>query len=183
MFCSNWFKANLTECEKLSEALDEQLESEVQLKLNGSHAAGAADSDEDVHPRISLDVSEDLNAGQNAGRLGSYDESIEHVMKMIDDETEIGRVPHDKVLLVGTGQSASVALGAALRSRKRIGGLVLLSGYMSESLSIEEQHVCLGLRTYISQGRGDLVVSPYSCVQLGHALQDLGLQVVEVVRR
>jgi phospholipase/carboxylesterase len=87
-------------------------------------------------------------------------DSIQAVHALIDREVGLG-VPAERIVLGGFSQGCAITLGAGLRYRHRLGGLVGMSGYMplAGTTAAERQAANHGTPVFLAHGRNDGVVT------------------------
>jgi phospholipase/carboxylesterase len=87
-------------------------------------------------------------------------ESFEHVHALLDAEVARG-VPANRIVLGGFSQGCAIALGAGLRYRARLAGLVAMSGYMplADTLAAERTPANIDTPVFQAHGRGDGVIA------------------------
>jgi phospholipase/carboxylesterase len=87
-------------------------------------------------------------------------ESMAWVHALIDAEVARG-VPARRILLGGFSQGCAIALGAGLRYRERLAGLVAMSGYMplADTLVAERAPANADMPVFQAHGRGDGVIA------------------------
>lgn len=93
-------------------------------------------------------------------------------------EKEMARgIPSENIILAGFSQGAVMALTTGLRSQKRLGGIIALSGYLP--LSVAEIERCQNhtLPIFIGHGTFDAVVPYFLGQQAMRNLKEVGFSV------
>ena len=87
-------------------------------------------------------------------------ESMVLVHALIDAEVARG-VPASRIVLGGFSQGCAIALGAGLRYRDKLAGLVAMSGYMplADTLAAERTAANVDTRVFMAHGRNDGVIT------------------------
>ena len=101
--------------------------------------------------------------------------SFASVHQLIDSEIARG-VPANRIVLGGFSQGCAITLGAGLRCRERLAGLVALSGYMPLADRIEAERSDANRLTPVFQahGRSDSVISISRATATRDQLKHLG---------
>ncbi len=86
-------------------------------------------------------------------------ESIAQVHALLDREVARG-VPAGRIVLAGFSQGCAITLGAGLRYRQRLAGLVGMSGYMPLASTFEAERVAANAATpiFLAHGQRDGIV-------------------------
>ena len=102
-------------------------------------------------------------------------ESFAAVHALIEREVARG-VPAKRIVLAGFSQGSAIALGAGLRFRKRLGGIVGLSGYLplADTTAAERTDANVLTPVFLAHGRRDAVVGIDRGLASRDALKTLG---------
>lgn len=116
-----------------------------------------------AHPGYPLRAWYDIRSDridENEDRLG-IEASAERIARLIDGIAATG-VPYERIILGGFSQGAAISLHTGLRLRRRLGGIVALSGYLPLATRLYAEASDAGRRTpvFMAHGVFDNVVSP-----------------------
>ena len=103
-------------------------------------------------------------------------ESFAQIHQLIDSEIAAG-VPAQRIVLGGFSQGCAVTLGAGLRCRHKLAGLLGMSGYMplADSFEAERSEANHGTPVFLAHGRNDAVINISRAVATRDQLQGLQL--------
>ncbi len=87
-------------------------------------------------------------------------DSMTQVHALIDAEVARG-VPASRIVLGGFSQGCAIALGAGLRYRDKLAGLLAMSGYMplADTLAAERNAANIDTPVFLAHGRNDGVIA------------------------
>lgn len=100
------------------------------------------------------------------------------VRRLIDREVRRG-IPADRVILAGFSQGGAVALYAALRENRALGGVLALSTYLplADRLAEERSAANAGVPIFLAHGTGDTVLPLSLAESSRRVLEGLGYAV------
>lgn len=84
-----------------------------------------------------------------------YWESVQYINKLIENEINKGIDP-SKIIVGGFSQGASLSLGVAATTDKKLGGFVSLSGFFAMKQGISSKYDEINKNTPIFHGHGDM---------------------------
>ena len=105
-------------------------------------------------------------------------ESMRLVSELIDAEVARG-VPARRIVLAGFSQGCAITLGAGLRHREKLAGLVGMSGYLplAETTAAERHTANQDTPVFLAHGKRDGVVPLARGAEARAQMQALGMQV------
>ena len=105
-------------------------------------------------------------------------ESMRLVSELIDAEVARG-VPARRIVLAGFSQGCAITLGAGLRHREKLAGLVGMSGYLplAETTAAERHTANQDTPVFLAHGKRDGVVPSARGAEARAQMQALGMQV------
>lgn len=112
-----------------------------------------------------------LNADRHADQLG-IEASAEKLRALVAREEELG-FPTEKIILAGFSQGAVIALTTALTFPKTLGGVLALSGYLSQAEKIMSIATVANQKTpiFLGHGKEDSIVPHLLGEQLYYLLE------------
>ena len=103
--------------------------------------------------------------------IAGIDQSVAALENLLDHITTT-KIPAEKIFLAGFSQGGVIAVHTALRSRRRLAGVIAISAYLPAADKVQPTN--LDLPVFIGHGLFDPIVPLYAAQQCKQQLQDWG---------